>query len=254
MHVESIIGLVDYAHIDGGALCDDARRLVTVIIAIVFKFQPQWLPGRLVLYPAKESGRPMEQAAKFKFATTAREPVVALAPGLTSFTEGVLDVATLPHISPCHAQGEIQVLVTLAGNYVLAVKESGPHDITKPDRDMRAPGGFIPESGFDIHPLVFIGLIATEALIIAIQAGANVGVSQGGFQPVEWLHGDRPASIFLVIHVVERELTFWGHARRWHLKQTYATKVTLGGKGRGETIRIGASDRRDKNRESGDSG
>ncbi|MNI49484.1 hypothetical protein D3C73_1040960 [compost metagenome] len=203
VHVESIIGLVDYAHIDGGALCDDARRLVTVIIAIVFKFQPQWLPGRLVLYPAKESGRPMEQAAKFKFATTAREPVVALAPTIAEFTEGVLDVATLPHISPCHTQGEIQVLVTLAGNYVLAVKESGPHDIAKPDRDMRAPGGFIPESGFDIQPLVFISLIATEALIIAIQAGANVGVSQGGFQPVEWLHGDRPASIFLVIHVVE---------------------------------------------------
>jgi len=203
VHVEHIVRLVDDAHIDGSALNDGPRRLVTVVVALVFELEPEGLPGGLVLYPSIEGRRAMEQAAEFKLAAAAREAVITLTPAFTDFTEGVLDVAALTHVSPRHSQGEIKVLVAFAGDDVFAVKEPGPHHIAQAHRDLWAPGGFGPESGFDIQPLVLVGLVATEILVIAVEPGANVGVSQGGFQPGEWLHGDGPAPVFLVIHVVE---------------------------------------------------
>ncbi|MNV57766.1 hypothetical protein D3C71_1501140 [compost metagenome] len=173
------------AEVDRRVLLDlVVLRLVLVIVALVFEFQAETIPGCLVAHSA-EKGR---AAAKIGPGVDITG-TFAVGPGLEAVTDvaqRVFEVAAVAQVAPGNAGAEIEIVVALVGHHELTGEQACTTDVPEAQGHLGRPMGFFPQAGLEVDRLVLVALVAAQRLG-AIGAVGDRGVAKRAFQPLKWL-------------------------------------------------------------------
>lgn len=112
-----------------------ASEIILVIVAIVFEFQTQGIPRRLILNAAKDGSRATKDIAKADIARIVR--LCAMTLFIAHPAKRVGNIARITGVAPCHPEGEIKWPRLLAGHQILTVKQTRTSNITFTKRHLR---------------------------------------------------------------------------------------------------------------------
>ena len=112
-----------------------ASEIILVIVSIVFEFQTQGIPRRLIFNAAKDGGWATKDIAKADIARIVR--LCAMTIFIAHPAKRVGNIARITGVAPCHPEGEIKWPRLLAGHQILTVKPTRTSNITFTKRHLR---------------------------------------------------------------------------------------------------------------------
>ena len=112
-----------------------ARKIILVIVAVVFEFQTQRIPRRLILNTAKNRGWTTKDIAKADISRVVR--LCAMAIFIAYPTKRVGNIARITGVAPGHPEGEIERSGLFAGDQIFTVEQTRTSNITFTKRHLR---------------------------------------------------------------------------------------------------------------------
>ncbi|MNF90785.1 hypothetical protein D3C84_733650 [compost metagenome] len=173
------------AEVDRRVLLDlVVLRFVLVIVALVFEFQTEPIPRRLIAHTA-EKGR---AAAKVRPGVNVTGPFTVRSglEALIDRAQRVFEVAAIAQVTPGNTGTEIKVVVALVGHHELTREQACTTDVPEAYGHFGRPMGFFPDAGLEVDRLVLIALAAAQRFG-AVRAVGDRGIAKRAFQPLKWL-------------------------------------------------------------------
>ena len=144
---------IDDGAVEGNVQClVFARGLGTKVVGVVFELERQAFEGREVLDAAKERDSLARKKVAQVQGAAAADVGVAASKAVGQQGQGIVEqpLAT-DSVTPHHAEREVEVEVSLAGDDVFAVEEAGAQNVLGADRDLRKVGTFIKYQEFQVR-------------------------------------------------------------------------------------------------------